>query len=215
MGLDAGNLAYYAKLDREKEFKKQQMMQPKTTYDDAKRAFETYPKGATVEVYYKNKDSDERFKTTFGTVVGHKYQSIDCDGQHILDAYYYVEKPFVIVRVKDKYVSIEVQDKNVGPHRNVECDYRGIYSACEVKCLRMKDPDPPEVIKTKILNTVANLAYAFMENHRQNDPDVKPGMIEEAVRDGVLTIDEINYTFAKHVIELIQSRMKKGQDEAI
>ena len=110
---------------------------------------------------------------------------------------------------------IETKDQNIGPHRNVVCDYQGVYSPCCTTHLIMKEPEPPEVIKTKILNTVANLAYEFVENHRQNDPDVKPGMIEDAVRDKVITIDEINYTFAKHVIELIQSRMRMGQDEAI
>lgn len=79
----------------------------------------------------------------------------------------------------------------------------------------MKDPEPPDVIKNKILNTVANLAWLFVEAHRQNDPDVKPGMIEEAVRDKAITIDEISAFFSKHVTDLIQSRMKKGQDEAI
>ena len=56
-------------------------------------------------------------------------------------------------------------------------------------------------IKQEIENTVDNLVADFLYYNRKEDPDLPRGAIEQAIKDGVVTSDQIVKWFEKSLKE--------------
>ncbi len=54
-------------------------------------------------------------------------------------------------------------------------------------------------MKQNILNTISDLAGSFLYYDRKEDESLPRGVIEKAVKDGVITIDEMVAEFRKHL----------------
>ncbi len=57
----------------------------------------------------------------------------------------------------------------------------------------------PEDIKQQILNTISDLVSDFMCYDRKEDEDLPRGAVEQAVKDGIITVDEIVNEFRKEL----------------
>lgn len=57
------------------------------------------------------------------------------------------------------------------------------------------------MVKDLILNTVDDLAGKFMYYDRKEDEELPRGAIEQAIADGVITIDEIVDRFKSVIVE--------------
>lgn len=64
---------------------------------------------------------------------------------------------------------------------------------------------PPEKIdvtlRQKILNVADDLIGGFMYYDREGDDELPRGAIEQAIKDGVITVEEIMEVFRKGLIE--------------
>lgn len=60
-------------------------------------------------------------------------------------------------------------------------------------------------MKENILNTVTDLVGNFMYYDRKEDEDLPDGAIETAIRNGVITIDEIVDKFKSDILESLET----------
>jgi len=56
-------------------------------------------------------------------------------------------------------------------------------------------------MKQAIRNTIDDLVSGLLYYDRKKDEDLPPGAIQEAVKNGEITIDQIVIEFRKHLVE--------------
>lgn len=59
-------------------------------------------------------------------------------------------------------------------------------------------------VRDAITGTVSDLISDFLYYDRKEDPDLPRGLIEDAVREGLITVDEIVETFREELTQGLQ-----------